>query len=138
MKFWWVNQNQTYKHEVEGGYMWSPKTRADGAHNEFYVNMTKVKPGDIIFLRARKVEQFFKELAPFITSPYIIVAHGEYADGFKIFHNFIRKSARENLTPADKCNIGLNGNRWENLLLKSIKHNNSLNATGKEDLMITP
>ena len=44
-----------------------------------------------------------------------------YQDGFKVFHNFIRKSARQNLTPADKYNIGLNGNRWENLLLKSIR-----------------
>jgi len=49
----------------------------------------------------------------------------DYQDGFKVFHNFIRKSARQNLTPADKCNIGLNGNRWENLLLKSIKHDNN-------------
>ena len=62
----------------------------------------------------------------------------DYQDGFKIFHNFVRKNSRQNLTPADKCGIGLNGNRWENLLLKSIKHNNSLNAIGKENLMITP
>ena len=62
----------------------------------------------------------------------------DYQDCFKVFHNFIRKSARQNLTPADKCNIGLNGNRWENLLLKSIKHENTLNATGEEKMMITP
>ena len=24
-KYWWVNQNKTYKEEVSGGYMWSPK-----------------------------------------------------------------------------------------------------------------
>jgi len=57
---------------------------------------------------------------------------------FKVFYNFVRKNARQNLTPADKCGIGLNGNRWENLLLQSIKYNNSLNATGKKDLTITP
>ena len=62
----------------------------------------------------------------------------DYQDGFKVFHNFIRKSARQNLTPADKCNIGLNGNRWENLLLKSIKHENSRHLTGEEKMMITP
>ena len=28
-----------------------------------------------------------------------------YADGFKAFHNFVRKSTREGLTPADKCDI---------------------------------
>ena len=25
MRYWWVNQNQTYQHEVAGGYLWSPK-----------------------------------------------------------------------------------------------------------------
>jgi hypothetical protein len=24
MRYWWVNQNQTYRHEVQGGYLWSP------------------------------------------------------------------------------------------------------------------
>lgn len=36
MKYWWVNQNQTFKAEVGGGFLWSPKTRADGARNQFY------------------------------------------------------------------------------------------------------
>jgi len=52
--------------------------------------------------------------------------------------HFVRKSVRQNLTPADKCGVGVNGNAWETMLLKSIKHNNSLNAAGKEDLRITP
>lgn len=49
MKYWWVNQNQTYRHEVPGGYLWSPKTRADGALNPFYEFMREVSPGDLIF-----------------------------------------------------------------------------------------
>lgn len=49
MKYWWVNQNQTYKYEVPGGFMWSPKTRADGGKNQYYLNMAEVEPGDIIF-----------------------------------------------------------------------------------------
>jgi hypothetical protein len=24
MRYWWVNQNQTYRHKVTGGYLWSP------------------------------------------------------------------------------------------------------------------
>jgi putative restriction endonuclease len=48
-KYWWVNQNQTYAHEVRGGYLWSPKFRADGARNQFYENMTRVQPGDVVF-----------------------------------------------------------------------------------------
>jgi len=49
MNFWWVNQNQTHKYEIQGGYMWSPKKNANGAKNTFYDNMTKVRPGDIVF-----------------------------------------------------------------------------------------
>lgn len=49
MNYWWVNQNQTHKHEISGGYMWSPKNKRDGSKNTFYDNMTKVKPGDIVF-----------------------------------------------------------------------------------------
>lgn len=49
MKYWWVNQNQTYKAEVPGGFLWSPKTRADGARNQFYDNMKNVEPGDVVF-----------------------------------------------------------------------------------------
>ncbi len=44
----------------------------------------------------------------------------KYQDGFKIFHNFVRKSARKGLTPADKCGVGINGNAWEKLLINSL------------------
>jgi putative restriction endonuclease len=49
MNHWWVNQNQTYRHEVAGGYLWSPKTSAGGRQNRFYDSMTETKPGDIVF-----------------------------------------------------------------------------------------
>jgi hypothetical protein len=49
MRYWWVNQNQTYKFEVPGGFLWSPKTRADGGRNHFYKTMEEVVPGDLIF-----------------------------------------------------------------------------------------
>jgi putative restriction endonuclease len=49
MRYWWVNQNQTYHHEVRGGYLWSPKRSANGARNPFYESMREVAPGDIIF-----------------------------------------------------------------------------------------
>ena len=49
MRYWWVNQNKTYKTEVSGGFMWSPKTRLDGARNKFYENMEDVAIGDIVF-----------------------------------------------------------------------------------------
>jgi hypothetical protein len=49
MRYWWVNQNQTYHAEVRGNFMWSPKTNANGARNQFYDNMRLVVPGDIVF-----------------------------------------------------------------------------------------
>lgn len=49
MRYWWVNQNQTYRHEVPGGYLWSPKRRSDGRRNPFYDFMREVAPGDIVF-----------------------------------------------------------------------------------------
>lgn len=49
MRYWWVNQNQTYRHEISGGYLWSPKRNANKARNPFYESMREVAPGDIIF-----------------------------------------------------------------------------------------
>lgn len=49
MKYWWVNQNQTYKYEVPGGYLWSPKVTKSGAKNRYYDSMTQVSPGDVVF-----------------------------------------------------------------------------------------
>jgi putative restriction endonuclease len=49
MRYWWVNQNQTYRHEVQGGYLWSPKRNANGNRNAFYESMREVAPGDVIF-----------------------------------------------------------------------------------------
>lgn len=49
MRYWWVNQNQTYRHEFSGGYLWSPKKNQNNARNPFYENMREVAPGDIVF-----------------------------------------------------------------------------------------
>jgi hypothetical protein len=49
LRYWWVNQNQTYRHEVAGGYLWSPKRKANGHINPFYAFMREVAPGDLIF-----------------------------------------------------------------------------------------
>jgi putative restriction endonuclease len=49
VRYWWVNQNQTYRHEIAGGYLWSPKRNANAARNPFYEAMREVAPGDLIF-----------------------------------------------------------------------------------------
>lgn len=49
MKYWWVNQNQTYKYEVPGGFLWSPKVKANGDRHQFYDYMTELEVGDLVF-----------------------------------------------------------------------------------------
>jgi hypothetical protein len=49
MRYWWVNQNQTYRAEVRGNFMWSPRQNANGVRNQFYENMRAVRPGDVVF-----------------------------------------------------------------------------------------
>lgn len=48
MRYWWVNQNRTYQHEVPGGYLWSPRRKKNGNINPFYETMREVAPGDLI------------------------------------------------------------------------------------------
>ena len=49
MRYWWVNQKQTYRHEIGDGYMWSPKKQQNGKPHFSYEYMKHVEPGDIIF-----------------------------------------------------------------------------------------
>ena len=53
-KYWWVNHNQTFRSEIDGGYIWSPKQNSDGSRNQTYINLTLTNPGDIIFSYANK------------------------------------------------------------------------------------
>jgi putative restriction endonuclease len=49
MRYWWINQNQTYRHEVGGGYLWSPKGKTHGERNAFYEFLRELAPGDVVF-----------------------------------------------------------------------------------------
>jgi len=44
MRFWWVNQNKTYRHEIDGGYLWAPQSGI--WHHEI---LTRMRPGDLVF-----------------------------------------------------------------------------------------
>lgn len=48
-EYWWVNHKQTFRQEIEGQYLWSPKRKSNGARNEFYDNMRRANPGDLVF-----------------------------------------------------------------------------------------
>ena len=49
MRYWWVNQNQTFRQEIQGGYLWSPKRNRNGHRNPFYEFMREASPGDLVF-----------------------------------------------------------------------------------------
>src|SRR6478672_8352661 len=69
-RFWWVNQNQTHREEVAGGFMWSPKRNANGARNQFYDNMLEVRPGDIVFsFYGTRMQQIGRATASAETAP---------------------------------------------------------------------
>jgi hypothetical protein len=53
-QFWWVNHKQTVRQEIAGQYLWSPKTKSNGAANVFYDNMRRARPGDIVLSYANQ------------------------------------------------------------------------------------
>ena len=46
---WWVNHKQTHRQELDGGYVWSPKTNRNGSRNQTYDNLTKTAVGDTVY-----------------------------------------------------------------------------------------
>lgn len=55
MSFYWVNHKQTFRSELNGGYIWSPMKNRNGSKNESYLNLPRTKPGDILFSYASGV-----------------------------------------------------------------------------------
>lgn len=70
MRYWWVNHKQTFRQEVEGRYIWSPKARSDGGRNATYDNLRSVLPGDIIFSYAgAQIQQVGVVTRPAVSCP---------------------------------------------------------------------
>jgi putative restriction endonuclease len=69
-KFWWVNHKQTVRQEIDGQYLWSPKTQSNGARSEFYDNMRRATPGDIVLSYAHSAIGYIGRVAEFaFTAP---------------------------------------------------------------------
>lgn len=64
MRYWWVNQNQTFRHEIAGRYLWSPKRNKGNRLNPFYETMREVAPGDVIFRSLTPELQRLELLSP--------------------------------------------------------------------------
>lgn len=108
MRFWWVNQNQTFKQEFEGGYLWSPKRKANGHRNAFYDYMRDVAPGDIIFsFKATRIAAISVALGTGFEAP----KPEEFGDsgqnwsmiGWKVHVRYTRLS--NPIRPADHMNL---------------------------------
>ena len=47
--YWWVNQGQTAKDEIEGGFLWAPKKNKQGTPLAHHTDLLKANPGDVVF-----------------------------------------------------------------------------------------
>ncbi|HCU15193.1 MULTISPECIES: HNH endonuclease [Hafnia] len=68
MRYWWVNHKQTVKHEVDGGFLWSPKTKKGNAKNRFYDNLCIASPGDKVVSYANKMIAYVGVVTDFAIS----------------------------------------------------------------------
>jgi putative restriction endonuclease len=69
-QFWWVNHKQTVRQEIEGQYLWSPKSESNGARSEFYNNMRRASPGDLVLSYADQTIRHVGRVAEFaFTAP---------------------------------------------------------------------
>jgi putative restriction endonuclease len=67
-RYWWVNHDQTWQQEIEGQYLWSPKKKANGDRNEFYINMRRASSGDLVLSYADQQIRFVGRVAEFAVS----------------------------------------------------------------------
>lgn len=49
MSYWWVFQGDSYRRASKGNYLWAPQVGSTGKPKEYWTNMTRVEPGDVIF-----------------------------------------------------------------------------------------
>lgn len=68
--YWWVNHKQTLRQEIDGQYLWSPKTERNGARSQFYDNMRRASPGDVVMSYANGQVAWVGRVAEFaFTAP---------------------------------------------------------------------
>lgn len=68
--YWWVNHKQTLRQEIDGQYLWSPKTERNGARSQFYDNMRRASPGDVVLSYANGQVGWIGRVAEFaFTAP---------------------------------------------------------------------
>lgn len=85
MRYWWVNHKQTSRHEIAGGFLWSPMRKANEARNYFYDTMRQASPGDMVISYSNAKISFFGVVGDFaIPSPKPPVFGGAGSNWHKI------------------------------------------------------
>lgn len=64
-KYWWVNHKQTLRQEIEGQYLWSPKSERNGSRSQFYDNMRIASRGDLVLSYANGLVGWIGRVADF-------------------------------------------------------------------------
>lgn len=68
--YWWVNHKQTFRQEIDGGYLWSPKRNSNDTYSQFYANMRAATPGDLVLSYASGFIRYVGRVAEFcFTAP---------------------------------------------------------------------
>ena len=76
-RFWWVNHSRSARHELAGGYLWSPEKERNGARSEAYDNMTRVRPGDVVLSFAGGVVSHAGVFTASVRSEHRPESHGD-------------------------------------------------------------
>jgi putative restriction endonuclease len=91
---WWVNHSKTFRHELDGGYLWSPKKNLKLPNSESYDNMTRLMPGDVVYsfadavIRAVGLVLARAYEAPRPTEHGIALDQGDNAPGWQVSVRF--------------------------------------------------
>lgn len=119
-----IQNGETPVHIIVDGY----RGYEDGCRNTFrnYGNERKVKYTSIKGRRKEinnnAIENLHTHQKELLKVKRGVTKVQNYANGFKVYHNFIRKGVKDRLTPAERCGIGLEeGNRWNTLLIEATK-----------------
>jgi putative restriction endonuclease len=91
---WWVNHSKTFRLELDGGYLWSPKKNKKVPNSESYDNMTRLMPGDVVYsfadavIRAVGLVLARAYEAPRPTEHGIALDQGDDAPGWQVSVRF--------------------------------------------------
>lgn len=91
MKYWFVNQGETYEEERKYNFLYAPSSNKEGAHRLYWTNVKNIKIGDIIFCNYKsKIVSIGKALTDGYDSPIPKCIEKKWnSDGYKVDVEYI-------------------------------------------------